>query len=237
VLKGVVRVEALPNASDHVQAVLDRVKPVYLSRTYGTPVPSEGVFEAETFLDQLARKRGRLLKGGEPDLESVAKIVLSDWVRGRIPFFVPPPERPEGLDAESSKKESSKKGLVVQQKLGGIVPSNKYVAEDTAIAQENQSQSEEDANEEEGSESETGAEDDELKWTDVFPTGARPYAYQIIFVEHLSDAENVPAPDADDESAVQDEAQGDSESSKAEKDKRMKTNKVGFRTSGSAAFI
>jgi len=76
-----------------------RVRPLYLSRTYGIPLPdkhdpTQG-WDPEEFLDKLARKKGRLLRQGEPDLDSVAKIVLSDWVRGRIPFFVAPPERPE----------------------------------------------------------------------------------------------------------------------------------------------
>ncbi|KAJ7819909.1 NUC091 domain-containing protein [Mycena olivaceomarginata] len=88
VLKGVVRVEALPTPSDHIPALMLRVKPVYLSRTYGVALPEagEGAWEPEEFLDKLARMKGRLLKHGEPDLDAVAKIVLSDWVRGRIPF-------------------------------------------------------------------------------------------------------------------------------------------------------
>merc|ERR1711973_669761 len=28
---------------------------------------------------------------GEPDLNAVSKIVLNDWNRGKLPFFVPPP--------------------------------------------------------------------------------------------------------------------------------------------------
>lgn len=73
---------------------MKRVKPVYLSRTYGVALPDADdatqCWPYEDFLDKLARMKGRLLKGGEPDLDGVAKILLSDWVRGRIPFFVPP---------------------------------------------------------------------------------------------------------------------------------------------------
>lgn len=36
------------------------------------------------------------VQGGEPDLMTVAKMVLHDWQRGRIPFFVPPPRQQEG---------------------------------------------------------------------------------------------------------------------------------------------
>lgn len=42
-------------------------------------------------------------KGGEPDLKTAAKMVLHDWVRGRIPFFIPPP-RIEGPQLEEVKK-------------------------------------------------------------------------------------------------------------------------------------
>jgi nuclear GTP-binding protein len=34
-------------------------------------------------------------QGGEPDLQTAAKMVLYDWQRGRIPYFVPPPEAEE----------------------------------------------------------------------------------------------------------------------------------------------
>lgn len=32
-----------------------------------------------------------MFQGGEPDLQTVGKMVLNDWQRGRIPFFVKPP--------------------------------------------------------------------------------------------------------------------------------------------------
>ena len=52
------------------------------------------VFEWKTcheFLEKVARRRGRLCKGGEPDINCVAKLILNDWQRGNIPYFVPPP--------------------------------------------------------------------------------------------------------------------------------------------------
>ncbi|RMZ06595.1 hypothetical protein D0862_04546 [Hortaea werneckii] len=47
--------------------------------------------EAVRFLELLARKGGRLLKGGEADVDGVAKMVLNDFLRGKIPWFSPPP--------------------------------------------------------------------------------------------------------------------------------------------------
>ncbi|XP_043117466.1 nucleolar GTP-binding protein 2 [Puntigrus tetrazona] len=87
VLKGVVQVEKIRNPEDHIGAVLERAKAEYIQKTYRIPSWSS----AEDFLEKLAFRTGKLLKGGEPDLSTVSKMVLNDWQRGRIPFFVKPP--------------------------------------------------------------------------------------------------------------------------------------------------
>ncbi|XP_051577874.1 nucleolar GTP-binding protein 2 [Myxocyprinus asiaticus] len=87
VLKGVVQVEKIRNPEDHIRAVLERAKSEYIQKTYRIPSWSS----AEDFLEKLAFRTGKLLKGGEPDLPTVSKMVLNDWQRGRIPFFVKPP--------------------------------------------------------------------------------------------------------------------------------------------------
>ena len=38
----------------------------------------------------LAFKQGKLLKGGEPDIRSIARKLLEDYVRGNLPHFVAP---------------------------------------------------------------------------------------------------------------------------------------------------
>uniref|UniRef100_UPI003AB0E7CA nucleolar GTP-binding protein 2 n=1 Tax=Centroberyx gerrardi TaxID=166262 RepID=UPI003AB0E7CA len=91
VLKGVVQVEKIRTPEEHIGAVLERAKPEYIQKTYRIPTWSS----AEDFLEKLAFRTGKLLKGGEPDLPTVSKMVLNDWQRGRIPFFVKPPG-PEG---------------------------------------------------------------------------------------------------------------------------------------------
>ncbi|KAL1259739.1 hypothetical protein QQF64_010316 [Cirrhinus molitorella] len=87
VLKGVVQVEKIRCPEDHIGAVLERAKAEYIQKTYRIPSWSS----AEDFLEKLAFRTGKLLKGGEPDLPTVSKMVLNDWQRGRIPFFVKPP--------------------------------------------------------------------------------------------------------------------------------------------------
>ncbi|PIO39639.1 hypothetical protein AB205_0102290 [Aquarana catesbeiana] len=44
------------------------------------------------FLAMLAKRQGKLKKGGMPDHEKAAKSVLTDWVSGKISYFTHPPE-------------------------------------------------------------------------------------------------------------------------------------------------
>lgn len=97
VLKGVVRVTNLEDASEHIGEVLRRVKKEHLQRAYKI----KDWEDDHDFLLQLCKSSGKLLKGGEPDLMTGAKMILHDWQRGRIPFFVPPPK----LDNVASESE------------------------------------------------------------------------------------------------------------------------------------
>ncbi|XP_077073302.1 nucleolar GTP-binding protein 2 [Siphateles boraxobius] len=113
VLKGVVQVEKIRTPEDHIGAVLERAKAEYIQKTYRIPSWSS----AEDFLEKLAFRTGKLLKGGEPDLSTVSKMVLNDWQRGRIPFFVKPPgaemdeEYKAKLMLEMSEMETEKEEL------------------------------------------------------------------------------------------------------------------------------
>jgi nuclear GTP-binding protein len=64
----------------------------------------------EDFLEQLARGSGKLLKGGDPDVKTAARMVLYDWQRGKIPFFTLPPDH---LDAapEATEQQQQQKGV------------------------------------------------------------------------------------------------------------------------------
>uniref|UniRef100_A0A8D2P3T1 Guanine nucleotide-binding protein-like 3 n=1 Tax=Zosterops lateralis melanops TaxID=1220523 RepID=A0A8D2P3T1_ZOSLA len=48
--------------------------------------------DPEDFLSLLAQKRGMLKKGGVPDIENTAKLVLCDWTGARIKYYSKPPE-------------------------------------------------------------------------------------------------------------------------------------------------
>lgn len=105
-------------------------------------------------LAALAKKSGKLLKGGEPDQEAAAKMVLNDWIRGRIPYFVQPPDKnvEDGVgvageeqisgDTQGEKdvmeQQERKLGELlgerrvkgVQQTLRGVITMPKFVGDD-----------------------------------------------------------------------------------------------------------
>ncbi|KAK4129192.1 NGP1NT-domain-containing protein [Parathielavia appendiculata] len=93
-LRGVVRVENVEHPEQYIPAVLKKVKTHHMERTYEL----KGWKDHIEFLELLARKSGRLLKGGEPDVDGVAKMVLNDFMRGKIPWFTPAPAMEGGDD-------------------------------------------------------------------------------------------------------------------------------------------
>ncbi|KAK8377413.1 hypothetical protein O3P69_013801 [Scylla paramamosain] len=126
-----------------------RVKREYMCRTYLV----EDWSTPEEFMEQVARRTGKLLKGGEPDVNTVAKMILNDWQRGKIPYFVPPPghdssdfdklktqenkemvakiQEQEELEAmEEAAKSQGSSGVGVCQNLGKITVSLQYSGED-----------------------------------------------------------------------------------------------------------
>jgi len=83
-----VRVENVKNPSQYVASMLQRCQKRHIERTYGI----KDWKDDDDFLEILARKGGRLLKGGDADADGVAKMVLNDFLRGRVPWYVAPPK-------------------------------------------------------------------------------------------------------------------------------------------------
>uniref|UniRef100_A0A182WFN2 Nucleolar GTP-binding protein 2 n=1 Tax=Anopheles minimus TaxID=112268 RepID=A0A182WFN2_9DIPT len=107
VLKAVVRVELVNNPEDYIEEVLKRIRKEYIVKTYGVSEWTDHV----DFLEQIARKTGKLLKKGEPDVPTVAKMILNDWQRGRLPFYV----APEGFEVPKSFHEQQQQNLTEQE--------------------------------------------------------------------------------------------------------------------------
>jgi len=108
-LRGVVRVENVENPEQYVAAALRKCRKHHVEKTYDV----RGWENHLEFLEALARKNGRLHKGGEADLDGIAKMVLNDFLRGKLPWFTPPPnagEATEGIEGRDGKLgEMSKK--------------------------------------------------------------------------------------------------------------------------------
>lgn len=116
VLKGVVRVEKIEDPIDYIPCVMKRVKPQYLATTYKI---EPGWTDHVDLLTRIAVRFGKLLKKGEPDLNTIAKTMLNDFVRGKIPYFVPPPAIPEDIAKGND-------GPTVEQNLESIETSHLY---------------------------------------------------------------------------------------------------------------
>lgn len=70
-----------------MEIIINRVEHAQLEKLYSVP-PFENVNQ---FLVSIALVRGRLGKGGVPDLESSAVQVLRDWNTGKISYHTVPP--------------------------------------------------------------------------------------------------------------------------------------------------
>ncbi|KAI5201346.1 nuclear/nucleolar GTP-binding protein [Aureobasidium subglaciale] len=149
-LRGVVRIENVENPEQYVAAALKKCKRHHVERTYDVrdwETPGE-------FLELLARKGGKLLKGGEADMDGVAKMVLNDFLRGKIPWFTPPP----ASAAAWSAAEEAKAELLTE-----IIKKRKRGAADEGGEAEEEEDEEDDEDEEEDEEfaSFTSDEEDE----------------------------------------------------------------------------
>ena len=144
ILKGVIRIESVKQPEDHIEDVLGRIKKEYIRRSYGIAKWEDHI----DFLTQLARKSGKLLKGGEPDLHITAKTVLHDFCRGRLPYFCPPETEAgdsstvaeENKDSVPATQELKKRKAVagVTQIFSKIRVEPNFIAEDLENANEEQ---------------------------------------------------------------------------------------------------
>ncbi|KAF1791143.1 P-loop containing nucleoside triphosphate hydrolase [Phytophthora cactorum] len=103
VLKGVVRAERLPQPTDFILTILQRVKKEFIVKVYGIDEWND----EWDFLEKLANKCGKLLQKGEPDYNNVAVQMINDYQRGKLPWFIAPPMRAEELAALEQKGDDA----------------------------------------------------------------------------------------------------------------------------------
>uniref|UniRef100_A0A8C9KU35 Guanine nucleotide-binding protein-like 3 n=1 Tax=Serinus canaria TaxID=9135 RepID=A0A8C9KU35_SERCA len=144
--------------------------------------------DPEDFLSLLAQKRGMLKKGGVPDIENMAKLVLCDWTGARIKYYSQPPgsqkpppylteqkiaEMQEGFNLNNLEQENSNTvqalkhpspaSSIAFQSAGmtnGTIEENKVIEEGSKWGNMEASKEEEDEEEEEEEEF-TESDDDE----------------------------------------------------------------------------
>lgn len=59
--------------------------------------------DSDDFLKKLCEKTGKLLRGGEPDMNNVAKQVIVDFQRGNLPYFERAPKTEEEQQLEDER--------------------------------------------------------------------------------------------------------------------------------------
>ncbi|XP_041350346.1 guanine nucleotide-binding protein-like 3 homolog [Gigantopelta aegis] len=99
VLRNVVKLETVADPTEPVEAILKRCNKQQMMLRYNLP----DYKDVGEFLSLLATRQGKLKKGGIPDEQKAAKMVLSDWMCGKITYFTHPPEQrslPAHISAE-----------------------------------------------------------------------------------------------------------------------------------------
>ncbi|KAI1317268.1 Guanine nucleotide-binding protein-like 3 [Mortierella claussenii] len=86
-LRNCVKVELLDDPISPVELIVGRCEKAQLMEMYGVPLFED----VNDFLVHLARQRGKLKRGGIPDIFSAARSILNDWNTGKIPFYTIPP--------------------------------------------------------------------------------------------------------------------------------------------------
>lgn len=89
ILRNCIDADSVDDPVPAVQALLNRCSTESLMMTYSIPAFPKG--DAMMFLAMIAKRNGKVLKGGIPDKIMAARSVLRDWNSGKIPYFTRPP--------------------------------------------------------------------------------------------------------------------------------------------------
>lgn len=87
-LRNATKVETLQDPITPVEAILSRVRKEDLMLFYRLP----DFASSDEFLELLAKRFGKLKRGGVADTFTAARKILTDWNTGKIKYFTAPPE-------------------------------------------------------------------------------------------------------------------------------------------------
>jgi nuclear GTP-binding protein len=96
VLRNCIKLELIEDPISPVSVILSKFNNEQIASFYEIPL----FIDVNDFLIQIARKKGRLGKGGIPNVMSAARSILQDWNTGKIPYYTIPPERTEIVSTE-----------------------------------------------------------------------------------------------------------------------------------------
>ena len=85
VLRGAMRIENLDDPEYFFEKVYEKAGAA-VQKVYGIVSATSG-----EFLEKYCRKYGKIGKGGTSNVSLASKILLHDWLRGKIPFCAEPP--------------------------------------------------------------------------------------------------------------------------------------------------
>jgi len=109
-LRNCVDADSVDDPIPAVQGLLERCSTESLMMTYAIPAFPKG--DVMIFLALVAKRSGRVLKGGIPDKVSAARTVIRDWNSGKIPYYTMPPE---AMDVEGKRQSED---VVVVESFG-----------------------------------------------------------------------------------------------------------------------
>ena len=110
-LRNCVDADSVEDPIPAVQGLLERCSPESLMMTYSIPAFPKG--DVMAFLAMVAKRSGRVIKGGIPDKVSAARTVIRDWNGGKIPYYTMPP-----ASDEKGKDTSHKADAVIVKAFG-----------------------------------------------------------------------------------------------------------------------
>jgi nuclear GTP-binding protein len=145
VLKGVIRSERLETPEDFIAPLILQVKREHLAAQYKLPKDGPDTWnDATELMEMIAKRCGRLRKGGDPDMRSAAIMLINDFQRGRLPHYVAPPELKEDEVAVDAETGAAKEVVRVDQDIDADLDAIGALKEDEDDVEEEEDDTTED---------------------------------------------------------------------------------------------
>jgi len=88
VLTNSIKVQSIDDPVSVVESIMEKLDVTELMKIY--KIPHYG--SVNELLAHVARAQGRLSRGGRPDTNAAARLIIGDWTSGKIKHFSMPPE-------------------------------------------------------------------------------------------------------------------------------------------------